>query len=106
MSYLSIGVLWVQAGLQFFSTVRGQPSGIVAGLICIPLIISGGFKLIESVLKYMIIGFTGSFLIAIFIAKPQLGPVLKDYCARSTFGFMAGVASLFETTSITGYLFS
>lgn len=100
-------LMGVGIGLNFFfpNISPGHLAGI-AGVIAIPIILMANLQAIENVLKYLILGFTASFLITIILTRPNMVEVMRGaFIPSIPRGAGPHMMSLTGTSMITGYLF-
>ncbi|MEI3608511.1 NRAMP family divalent metal transporter [Pseudogracilibacillus sp. SO10305] len=105
--YVYGSIMGVGMGLSFFfPNLQIGHMAAISGIVAIPIILAGNFRAIENLLKYLILGFTLSFLITILLTSPNIGEVLKGAFIPSVpTGAGPHMLSLTGTTMITGYLF-
>ncbi|HHV14004.1 MAG TPA: Nramp family divalent metal transporter [Clostridiales bacterium] len=105
LSFQFGSIMGAGLGLQFFfPNVEASSLAAIIGLVCIPLILSGSYKTIETAIKYMILAFSISFLATVLVSGPSLGAILKGLFVPSIpKGALPNVLSLVGTTGIGGY---
>ncbi len=92
-------------GMQLFlPTSNVGPLAMIVGLVSIALILSGNYKLIEKVIKYLVLLFTLSFILTAIITRPNLIELLKGFLIpRVPEGGWSNLVSLLGTSGLAGY---